>query len=300
MASVIQNPALLATAIVLRGQQGTGKNKFAEYFGKIFGKYFLTITSLNHIIGKFNSHVQNTYLILANEAIWGGDKREIGNLKAIITDPTIFIEAKGKDGFQIKNCRHLIICSNEDWAVPRDLDDRRFFCLDVSSKHKEDISYFKKLDDQMSNGGIEALLYDLQNENLDNFDPRIMPPNDAGFDMKMKSASTSELYIFEALKAGSWEISAGVPIGEFGDKTCKTLRRHYSEWCEEEGEKKLSSSELGKSLIKLIPSMIRKRPSEDNDRFYTYIFPTLERCRLEFQQFAKEPENIWKEVQDDR
>jgi hypothetical protein len=239
MSFVIKKPDYLATAIVLRGLQGTGKNKFVEYFGQIFGKYFLTITSLDHIVGRFNSHLQNAYLVLANEAIWGGNKKEVGALKSIITDPTIFIEAKGKDGFQIKNCRHLIVCSNEDWAVPMDLDDRRFFVLDVSSKHKEDFSYFRDLETQMSNGGVEALLYDLQEENIENFDLRLMPQNDAGFDIKMKSASSSEQYIYEALKAGSWNVTAGVPIGCFEEKiSTQVLNSFYKGWCEDEELKK--------------------------------------------------------------
>ncbi len=299
MAAVIQKPNLLATALVLRGLQGTGKNKFVEYFGKIFGNYFLTINSLKHIVGRFNSHLQYAYLVLANEAIWGGDKREIGALKAIITDPWIFIEPKGKDGFQIKNCRHLIVCSNEDWAVPMDLDDRRFFVLDVSSKHKEDIQYFKALHNQMSNGGVEALLYDLLNEDLNNFDPRIMPLNDSGFDIKIKSSSSSERYIYEALKAGSWELSYGVPVGAFGDKACQTLQNHYRGWCDDEGLKKQCSAEFGKTLNKLIPSVKKVRPTIEGARIWTYCFLPLEKCRLEFQRFTKQTDKIWEDVQDD-
>ncbi len=299
MASVVQKPDLLATALVLRGLQGTGKNKFVEYFGQIFGKHFLTITSLNHIVGRFNAHLQNAYLILANEAIWGGDKREVGALKSIITDPTIFIEAKGKDGFQIKNCRHLIVCSNEDWAVPMDLDDRRFFVLDISPKHKEDTKYFKALHDQMSNEGVDALLYDLLHEDLNDFTPRIMPLNDAGFDMKMKSASSIEQYIYESLKAGSWDVRAGVPVGDFGDKACQILYGHYKEWCDEEGLKKKSSAEFGKVLKKLIPSVKKERPTEEGIRIWTYLFPSLKHCRIEFQQFTKQTDKIWEDVQDD-
>ncbi len=300
MASVIQNPKLLSTAIVLRGLQGTGKNQFVEYFGRIFGSYYLTINSLKHLVGHFNSHLQNAYLIFANEAIWGGDKREIGALKAIVTDPTILIEAKCKDAFQVQNCRHLIICSNEDWAVHIDLDDRRFFCLEVSSKHKEDTSYFTSLIAQMDNGGTEALMYDLLNEDLKDFDPRSMPSNDTGFDMKMRSASSADVYIYEALKAGSWELDAGVPIGEFGDKSCKTLYRHYKEWCEDEGVKKKGSAELGKSLKKLIPSTQKERPTIEGTRIRSYRFLSLSGCRLEFQKFTKQTEKIWEDVQDDQ
>lgn len=83
MACVVQKPQLLATALVLRGLQGTGKNMFVDYFGKIFGPYFLTVTNLEHVCGKFNSHLKYAYLIHANEAIWGGSKKEVGAIKAL-------------------------------------------------------------------------------------------------------------------------------------------------------------------------------------------------------------------------
>jgi hypothetical protein len=53
-----------------------------------------------------------------------------------MTDPTIIIEGKGRDAVPVDHCRHLIVSSNEDWAVPMDLDDRRFFVLNVSSHRK--------------------------------------------------------------------------------------------------------------------------------------------------------------------
>ena len=101
MACVVQKPMLLATALVLRGLQGTGKNRFVECFGRLFGPYFLTVTSLEHITGKFNSHLKYAYLVHANEAVWGGSQKEIGALKAFITDPTIVIEGKGKMPFPL-------------------------------------------------------------------------------------------------------------------------------------------------------------------------------------------------------
>ena len=55
-----------------------------------------------------------------------------------------------------------------------------------SSIHKGDIGYFSKLENQMSTGGIQGLMYDLLQEDLSTFDPRNMPLNDYGFDMKTK------------------------------------------------------------------------------------------------------------------
>lgn len=295
MACVVQRPRLLATALVLRGLQGTGKSMFVNHFGKLFGRYFLTVTNLDQIVGRFNSHLQYSYLINANEAIWGGHKKEVGALKALITDHTIFIEAKGKDGFMIDNCRHLIVTSNEGWAVPRDLDDRRFFVLDVSPRRKEDRAYFGALEQQMGEGGFAALLHDLIHEDLSNFDPRSMPSTGTGFDIKMQTATSSEKYIFEVLQMGAWNIDCLEGGWEFfTEKPTSAIFDFYREWCKREGLCQQTSPELGATLKRLIPSCGRSRPTINGRRVYCYTFPSLEACRKEFQAFVKEPDSIWK------
>lgn len=294
MASVIQKPHLLATALVLRGLQGTGKNKFVEHFGSIFDPYFLSLTNLEHLTGKFNNHLKYAYLIHANEAIWGGTKKEVGALKALITDPTIIIEGKGKDAIPVDNCRHLIVSSNEDWAVPMDLDDRRFFVLDISSHRKEDISYFCEIDHQMKEGGDKALLYDLLDEDLSGFDPRKMPSNDFGFDMKMKAASSVEKYVFESLKEGRFNLVIGSQNGTWGPLRAQVMHQYYREWCKEEGLSYETSAEFGKRLKKTL--QVKKIRRSINDfREWWYDFLPLEESRSIFERFTKQTSRIWEE-----
>ncbi len=291
MACVVQKPTLLATALVLRGLQGTGKNKFVEYFGRLFGPYFLTVTSLEHLTGKFNGHLKYAYLIHANEALWGGTRKEIGALKAFITDPTIIIEGKGKDAFPVDNCRHLIVSSNEEWAVPMDLDDRRFFVLNISSHRKEDLSYFKALSGQMDQRGLSSLLFDLLHEDLQTFDPRRMPENDFGFDIKMKTAASSEKFIFAILQEGRWDRAKA---GEWGTVSCEELYDSYKTWCLREGQRPEPSSEFGKRLRKLL-SIEKSRRSFEGMREWWYMLPSLEECRKRFQGFTKQTAQIWEE-----
>jgi hypothetical protein len=292
MACVVQYPALLATALVLRGLQGTGKNVFVDYFGKVFGSYFLTVTNLEHVCGKFNSHLKYAYLIHANEAIWGGSKKEVGAIKALITDPVIIIEGKGKDAIPVSNCRHLIVSSNEDWAVPMDLDDRRFFVLDVSPHRKGDLQYFKLLKEEMTAGGLSALLYDLLHEDVVNFDPRHMPLNDYSFDIKMKSAGSIENYLYHTLKEGCF----CVPFGrrsEWSNYSCEELYGHYRSWCKKESLRIEPSSEFGKKLKKLL-SVQKYRPSIEGVREWWYEIPSLEECRTAFERFTRQTDHIWK------
>ncbi|MBY0529258.1 MAG: hypothetical protein K2P51_03615 [Rhabdochlamydiaceae bacterium] len=291
MACVVQRPTLLATAIVLRGLQGTGKNKFVEYFGRLFGPYYLTLTSLEHLTGKFNSHLKYAYLVHANEALWGGSKKEVGALKAFITDPTIIIEGKGKDALPIDNCRHLIISSNEDWAVPIDLDDRRFFVLNISPHRKEDSAYFRALSEQMDQQGLSALLFDLLHEDISIFDPRKMPPNDFAFDIKMKTAGSVEKFLFAALYEGRFKIASSRE-DQWKPLSCEELYDHYKAWCLREGLRQEVSSEFGKRLKKLL-SIEKSRRSVSDSREWWYEIPSLKECRKRFQAYTKQTELIW-------
>lgn len=298
MASIVQNPSLLGYSIVLRGKQGTGKNQCIEHFCKLFGNHALTFTSLERLTGRFNSHLQYALVLFANEAIWGGNKKEIGALKALISDPTIFIEGKGKDGYQIHNARHLLVASNEEWVVPRDMDDRRFLVLDVSSKHKEDHKYFAALEKQMNEGGYEALLYDLQNEDLTNFDPRMMPISDAGFDMKIKSAPTSVQYLYSALNEGCWHIAGSEQHWEFEiKKPCIKLYENYKDWCESQKMPIQSIEEFGKTIKNFIPKSLKSKLRYENSRINTYIFPSIKECRKDFQDISKQTSKIWSDNQ---
>ncbi len=295
LAHLIQKPWIIATALVLRGKQGTGKGTFVEAIGKLLGLHYAPLASLDQILGRFNSHLKNAILIFADEAIWGGNKREIGALKALITEPKLFIEAKGKDGYWIDNFKHLIVSSNEDWAVHLDPDDRRFFVLDVSSDRKEDFAYFGRIKQQLENGGYEALMHDLLNEDLSEFDPKVMPENFAGFDMKLESASSIDRFIHASLKEECWDHANAGPSETLKDLPIDKFYDYYKTWCEREKQPVLRKEQVGKRLRIIIPGMkTRRTPREENPlRPTIYLFPSLEDCRSSFEKFYKQSPAIW-------
>jgi hypothetical protein len=295
LSHLIQKPWIIATALVLRGKQGTGKGTFVTAIGKLLGPHYAPLSSLDQILGRFNSHLKNAILIFADEAIWGGNKREVGALKALITEPKLFIEAKGKDGYWIDNFKHLIVSSNEDWAVHLDPDDRRFFVLDVLPDRKEDFDYFGKIQEQFDNRGYEALMYDLMNEDLTGYDPKVMPENFAGFDMKLESASSIDRFIFTSLKEGCWDHTIAGPSDSLKDLPIDRFYDHYKTWCEREKQTILRKEQIGKRLRAIIPGTKTKRtPREENPtRPVMYLFPPIEVCRASFEKFYKQNPAIW-------
>ncbi len=146
MARCVQKPGKQGeVALVLRGKKGTGKGAFARDFGRLFGQHFIHVTNSKHLVGNFNAHLEDAVVVFADEAFWAGDKRDEGVLKALVTEPTITIEAKHRNARAAKNVTHLIVASNSDWAVPASGAERRYCVLDVSDAHLQDHAYFQAL-----------------------------------------------------------------------------------------------------------------------------------------------------------
>ena len=288
---------LPGTAIVLRGLQGTGKGVFIDHFGKLFGYHYMTVYRMEQITGRFNGHLKNVLLIHANEAIWGGDKVGEGVLKGLITDPVTPIEYKGKEIINVNNYKRLIVATNEDWAVPMGMDDRRFLVMEVSSERKEDKEYFGTIVEQMEDGGLAALMHDLMAVDLTGFDLRTAPFSRHNFDVKLRGAKPHQQWWYERLCEADdfWE----------PDPAKSLLHRSYMDWCKEQKRRAESAGTFGKSFRKMFPGVhvgeSRKNKVIHTDshdgpcykRVRCYELPPPEECRRCFEAMAKAGPEIW-------
>jgi hypothetical protein len=68
-----------------------------------------------------------------------------------------------------------MMASNEDWVVPAGERERRYFVLKVSDDKLQDHGWFKAINEQLENGGYEAMLHDLLHHHLGDFHPRQLP-----------------------------------------------------------------------------------------------------------------------------
>ena len=178
LAYLIQSPGKPAeVAIVLKGKKGTGKGTLGNALCQIFGEHGRHIFQASHLVGNFNAHLRSACFLFADEAYLPGDKSAESTLKAYITEPTLAIEAKGKDVTQSKNCLTVFVASNEEWVIPAREDERRFAVFDVSSSQMQNHDWFDPLHKQMGNGGYEAMLYDLQRLEIGDWHPRKNVPH---------------------------------------------------------------------------------------------------------------------------
>jgi len=105
-------------------------------------------------------------LFVADEAYWGGDKRCVGRLQGMITEPTLPIERKGFDLIQVPNFLHVVMLAEPGWVIPAGRFERRYAAVAVSSARRGDREYFGALHRQIAEGGAEAMTWALQRMDL--------------------------------------------------------------------------------------------------------------------------------------
>lgn len=276
MANAIQYPDRLGeVAIVMKGDRGTGKGKFAHLFSKLFGEHSLQINQAKHLVGNFNAHLRSCVFLFVDEALWAGDKQGENVLKGLVTEPTLQIEKKGVDTGTSRNRLHIMMASNSDWVVPAGGRERRFCVLKVSDARIQDHAYFAAIDNQMLNqGGLSAMMYDLTERDLSAFNVRNYPQTDALDEQKLHSLEPGMLWWMDYLGEtySCWQFQSRTALNESFAKAKGT----YNE--------KSSTTQLGMFLNKVVPGGVKKVPHsliQSAPPQPCYEFPDQQKCRQE-------------------
>lgn len=304
LADSVQNPGgpRPGTAVVQRGKKGCGKGIAVREFGKIFGKHFLHLTNISQITGRFNTHLRESIIVFGDEIRWN-KRNESGVLKGLITEPEIQIEAKFHDMITVKNNVRMFLATDGNWAVPADLDERRFFCLDVNGQKANDHAYFKKIIDEMNSGGRERLLYELLNHKIE-INLRQPPKTQSLLDQVNYAMPPEVSWWFELLYDGCIaqvelidELSLEGIEKYWPEKISKnnlfSIYLNYMNFMKYGS--RMSKSQLFRDVIyKYCPEILEKRTCRKDGngkelRSRMIILPSLRRCRELFSQQSNVP-----------
>jgi hypothetical protein len=148
-------------------EEGTGKGFWCRTLNHLYGEHAMHVQNPEHVIGKFNVHLETLLKLTADEALFAGDPRHRNALYYLITEPTIPIEPKFINPYDADNYLNLDIISNARHFIPVSGTARRIFVPTVSPEQASNHEYFRKMEEQLRNGGHEALLYHLSRDNLD-------------------------------------------------------------------------------------------------------------------------------------
>jgi len=290
MARMIQRPGEPGqTAVVLRGEQGTGKSFVAKQLGALLGRHYLQVGHSSQLVGNFNAHLRDCVFLFADEAFYAGDKKHEGALKMIVTEDVMAVESKGIDIEAATNCIHLMMASNHDWVVPaHSRSERRFLVLDVSEDHKQDIAYFGAIQKQMDNGGREGFLYSLLNHDLTGFNVRTVPTTKALQEQQLQSYNLEEEWWYTKLCSGQMlnEDPSSVPWPQL--MLTQTLFDDYLEYTKRNSHRSPRNNvHLGRFLSKVAaPKLGLSSVSQGRRRVYQ--FSNLDVCREQWMKVYKQ------------
>lgn len=282
MADLYQDPANpKGCALVMHGIEGCGKGTFAQYLGEAFGTHFKHLLDEEHLIGRFNAHLADAIFVFADEITYGGNKKTAGKLKGMVTEKYLVSERKGVDAVQFHNCTHLVVSSNEDWFIPAGPDSRRWLVLEVASYRANDKKYFQAINEQMTNGGLEAMMHELMNRKITN-DLRKAPVTKALKYQRGRYASADPVLSW----ISSQMMMGGIKIRDIDDIEGQSSKPwpeivqssdaylHCKEWCLENKRRLPPDVTFGKALNDL--GFVKCRPKVNNKRIYGYRVPTRE------------------------
>jgi hypothetical protein len=184
--------------------------------------------------------------LFADEAYWAGDRRAEGTLKRLITEPDLFIEAKGRDGVTVPNRLHVMMASNNEWVVPASHDERRYAVFQTADDRKQDAKWFKPLYEELGNGGCAAMLYELLRLDLWGWHPREIPKTAA-----LREQQSQSLREFDEWLIGL--LQGGILAGARGQKTGVARSRGYEE--EDALGRRVKRNGLFDQAVELSPSL---------------------------------------------
>ena len=282
VAYTFQNPDKQAkTAMVFRGEKGSGKGTIAKLLMNIWANHAFHISSAKHLTGNFNAHLANTCFLFADEAFFSGDRTNEGVLKAIITEDFLTVEMKGIDAVQQPNYLKIFMATNSDWAVPATKDERRYAVYDVSSVAIGDMDYFDKLRKDIANPDVQAaFLYDMLNRDISKFHIGQIPESKGLKDQRMHSLPNHAKWLIDCFYKGSFDSNDAWQ----GEVLSNDLWISYIAWCDTQKIDhygRITQNKFGRYLADL--GFTRRKTMG----IIKWNFGTLAQTIQQFQQYEK-------------
>lgn len=144
LAWVINNPNKRITySLVILGGQGSGKTIIKKFMSYMLGRENVGTVNNQVIHRPFTGWQAHSMLKVIEEISVAGHRYDVINaLKEPISNETLFIERKGKDGQDEVNTASWMMYTNDIAALPINTGDRRFLVTRSRFRSKEDVVTF--------------------------------------------------------------------------------------------------------------------------------------------------------------
>lgn len=227
MAHLIQKPWVkMKTSIVLKGSEGSGKGMIVQILSKIIGDmHYFQPSSHEDMFGNFNYMMDNRLLVFADEMIWGGNKKEAGQLKKLLTENTRCSNTKYGPIRRMSNMINWIFASNEDWVIPAGARARRYTVLDVANGLYSMTSDERKELYDFCPYSFAKYLY---NRDIEGFNPHEMYNTQALADQKIRSMSDEHSFWMDYVQENSHDFGNWISKDNLYEQFCEVNKtRRY-------------------------------------------------------------------------
>jgi hypothetical protein len=292
LAAMVQDPARLpGTALVLRGGVGVGKTTLTDIMRRLVGdRLSLVEDKPGRLVGVFNASLEGKVLVGMEEAFFAGDRSNHGALKHLITSGTLTVEQKYEKARAVRNMAHVIMTTNDHWAVPGSESERRFNVFDVSPSRQQDREYFGALRRELESGGAERFMHRLMYEIVIDWSAISRPlQTQALLDQQLESMDGLRRWLLERLRTGLLPGGGSTPRAE---DVYASVRQSLTDRYELD---RATPTRIGQFLKGVGATKVR--PRIGGSRVYCYEFPPLSEARAAFARgLASTPE--WEDIEE--
>ncbi len=230
LAFPLQRPgAKMRTAMVVHGDEGSGKNLFFEAVRDIYGEYG-SVIGQDQLENRFNDYLSKKLFIIGDEVITRQELRQHkGKLKALITGRETQIETKNMPLRTETNHVNVVFLSNELQPIELDNSDRRYCVIFTPPKRAQD--FYKAIGTAVTHGAAREALYQyLLEVDLDGFTEHTPAPmTKAKTDLVDLGRKPPERFFID------WR-NGFLPL-PFHTCTTEQLYRGFKRWCGQSGER---------------------------------------------------------------
>lgn len=218
MAHNVQFPGVkIGWVPLLIGAEGDGKNTIFNMLRAALGYLNAKEIGEDSYASGFSAFGEGSCVVFLEEICLGSDKKSVLNkLKPMITNDTIHIVKKGKDGTNVRNVTNYMGASNYMIAVAIDNGDRRWGVFrsrfnsnaEVEAFKAANPGWFSRIRDAIDNhaGAIRSWLMSID---LSDFDPKAAPAvTNAKMEMIKRAASPEVSAVRSAIETG------GIGVGQ--------------------------------------------------------------------------------------
>jgi Family of unknown function (DUF5906) len=154
-AGIVQQPHVKPTwALLVKGDEGTGKTVVTDFMLKCLGNYGGIDASGSTLTSVFNTEQADKLMWVIEETSSTQTKDATGKLKNMITGDTMRLEGKGVDSTSLPSKTRYVLLSNEMAPVKISEGDRRYLILKTVKTHVGNAKYFSALFESIRAPGV--------------------------------------------------------------------------------------------------------------------------------------------------